>query len=511
MSSISDNRRIARNTFFLYLRMLVLLVVGLYTSRITLASLGISDYGIYNVVGGIVSMFVFINYAMINSTQRYITYELGRGDSEKLSLIFSTSVNIHAIISIIVIILSETVGLWFLYNKMTIPPERIDAALYVFQFSVISCFFSIMSVPYNALIIAHEKMSAFAYISLMDAFLKLIIVFLLVSYDGDRLILFGVLVLLVSIIDVLIYIQYCLRTFCESKYRFVVNNPLMIEMTKFASWNLMGNLSYVCYTQGLNLLLNVFFNPAVNAARGIAVQIQTVVSNFSYNIENAIKPQITKTYALQDMQRMHMLLFLSARISFFVLLLVSLPILLETNQILNLWLVEVPDHTINFIRLTILTLLSETLTNPLLTATQATGDIKKYQLSVSLLCFFILPVSYLALLIFPYPEIVFVVCLIFSFVIQFVKVWIVGRQINVSIRNYSYNVIIKCLAVLFLSFGFSYPIIKYMDCSIWRLIIVVFSCCAQAVIFMWLIGISHNEKLIIRDKFSYYIRCRYWK
>ena len=383
---MSENKRIAKNTMYLYLRMIFLLVVGLYTSRVTLAALGVSDYGIYNVVGGIVSMFVFINYAMINSTQRYITYELGRGDIKRLSVIFSTSINIHAIISLIIFILSESIGLWFFYNKMTIPPDRINAAFWVFQFSIIACFVNIMSVPYNALIIAHEKMSAFAYISLLDAVMKLGIVCMLITYGGDRLILYGVLVLLVTIIDCVIYGQYCIRKFPESKYHYVVDKPLMAEMTKFASWNLLGNFSYVCYTQGLNLLLNVFFNPVVNAARGIAVQVQTVVSNFSYNVENAIKPQITKSYAQQDMQRMHTLIFVSAKVAFYVLLLISLPIILEAHQLLNLWLVEVPEHTANFVRLTILTLLSESLTNPLLTAAQATGDMKKYQFSVSLLC-----------------------------------------------------------------------------------------------------------------------------
>ena len=490
---------------YLYLRMILLLIVGLYTSRVTLAALGISDYGIYNVVGGIVSMFVFINYAMINSTQRYITYELGHGNQKQLSLIFSTSINIHAIISFIIIILSETVGLWFFYNKMTIPPDRIDAAFWVFQFSIIACFFNIMSVPYNALIIAHEKMSAFAYISLIDAAMKLGIVYLLIVYGGDRLILYGGLVLLVTFIDRVIYGQYCIRRFPESKYHYVIDKPLMKEMTKFASWNLLGNLSYVCYTQGLNLLLNVFFNPVVNAARGIAVQIQTVVANFSYNVENAIKPQITKSYALQDMERMHTLVFVSAKVAFFVLLLFSLPIMLETNLLLNLWLLEVPEHTVNFVRLTILTLLTESLTNPLLTAAQATGDMKNYQSCVSLLCMLILPVSYVALLISPIPELVFIVSIVFSIITQFVKLWIVSRQIALSKSLYLKEVFLRTFSVFSLSLVLVSPLLFMMNDGIARLIILTLLSCIVVLLSTYIFGINKKERHLVKEKSFYYI------
>lgn len=501
----SDNKRIAKNTVYLYLRMILLLIVGLYTSRVTLAALGVSDYGIYNVVGGIVSMFVFINYAMINSTQRYITYELGRGDQKRLSFIFSTSLNIHAIISFIIIILSESVGLWFFYNKMTIPPERINAAFWVFQFSIIACFVNIMSVPYNALIIAHEKMSAFAYISLLDAAMKLGIVYLLIVYGGDRLILYGVLVLLITIIDRVIYGQYCIRKFPESEYHFVVDKPLMKEMTKFASWNLVGNFSYVCYTQGLNLLLNVFFNPVVNAARGIAVQIQSVVSNFSYNVENAIKPQITKSYAKQDMERMHTLIFVSAKVSFYVLLLFSLPIMLEANLLLDLWLVEVPEHTENFVRITVLTLLTECLTNPLLTAAQATGDMKKYQSSVSLLCLLILPVSYVALLISPVPELVFIVSIVFSIITQFVKLWIVSRQITLSKLIYLKEVFLRTMVVFMLSLVLTSPLLFMMDDGIARLITLTLLSFIVVLLSTYALGINSKERQIVNEKLLYFV------
>jgi len=500
MKTVSDNKQIAKNTIYLYLRMIVLLVVGLYTSRVTLIALGISDYGIFNVVGGIVTMFVFINYAMINSTQRYITYELGRNDSKRLSLIFSTSMNIHAVIALVIILLSETIGLWFLYNKMVIPPDRMNAAFWVFQFSIISCFVNIMSVPYNALIIAHEKMAAFAYISLLDAGFKLGIVYLLLISNWDRLILYGFLLLMVTTIDMMIYIRYCRLKFPESEYHYIIDKPVMIEMTKFASWNLLGNLSYVCYTQGLNLLLNVFFNPIVNAARGIAVQIQTVVSNFSYNIENAIKPQITKSYSQDDLSRMHTLIFVSARMSFFALLLVSFPILLETKQILDLWLAEVPDHTVNFVRLTILLLLIDSLANPLLTAAQATGDMKNYQMTVSLLCFLILPLSYLALLIWSVPEIVFVVNIIISLIVQIVKLLIVGKQVRLSISVYCKHVFVRAFVVLGMACALTIPFLYLLDETLFRLIALVLFSCTVVIGLVWAIGINTSEREVLRQK-----------
>ena len=473
MAEMSENKRIAKNSLFLFARMFVTLAVVLYTSRVILSALGVSDFGIYNVVGGIVTMFIFINTAMVNSTQRFLTFELGRKDTERLKLVFSTSINIHAIIAILIVLLCETAGLWFFYNKMVIPEERIDAAFWAFQLSILSSVVSIMSAPYNALIIAHEKMSAFAYMSFLDVGLKLLVAFLLTAYSGERLLLYGFLLLLVNILERIIYSIYCRRSFIESKYHFVFDKLLTLEMSKFASWNLLGNFSYACYTQGLNLLLNVFFNPAVNAARGLAVQIQSAITNFSYNVENAIKPQITKTYAQHDLARMHALISASARISYYTLLLISLPVLLEANQILNIWLKEVPEHTVNFVRLTVIVLWIESLSNPLLTATQATGNIKKYQFYVSLLCVLILPLSYIALLFYSQPEIVYIVTMLVGLVVQFVKLWIVGKQVGLSKRQYIQDVFIRTFVVTILSLLLVSPCCFFFKESVIRLCAVV--------------------------------------
>lgn len=500
MAEMSENKRIAKNSLFLFARMFVTLAVVLYTSRVILSALGVSDFGIYNVVGGIVTMFIFINTAMVNSTQRFLTFELGRNDTERLKLVFSTSINIHAIIAILIVLLCETAGLWFFYNKMVIPEERIDAAFWAFQLSILSSVVSIMSAPYNALIIAHEKMSAFAYMSFLDVGLKLLVAYLLTSYSGERLILYGFLLLLVNILERIIYSIYCRRRFLESKYHYVFDKLLTLEMSKFASWNLLGNFSYACYTQGLNLLLNVFFNPAVNAARGLAVQIQSAITNFSYNVENAIKPQITKTYAQHDLARMHALISASARISYYTLLLISLPVLLEANQILNMWLKEVPEHTVNFVRLTVIVLWIESLSNPLLTATQATGNIKKYQFYVSLLCVLILPLSYIALLFYSQPEIVYIVTMLVGMVVQFVKLWIVGKQVGLSKRKYIQDVFIRTFVVTILSLLLVSPCCFFFKESVIRLCAVVIYGSIIVLIFIYLFGVRKEERIFIIQK-----------
>lgn len=500
MPAVSSNRQIATNTIFLYIRMIILLVLGLYISRITLIALGVSDYGIYNVVGGIVTMFVFINNAMVNSTQRYVTYELGTGKREKLELVFSTSINIHAAIALIILLMAETIGLWFLYHKMVIPLDRMDAAFWIYQFSIVTCMLSVMTAPFNALIIAHEKMAMFAYLSLLDSGFKLLAVLYLKNTSGDRLIMYGVSLMFIAVMDLFIYIIYCRNKFQESKYRCVFDKPLISEMTKFASWNIIGNLSYVCYTQGLNILLNMFFNPVVNAARGVAVQVQSVIANFSYNIENAIKPQITKTYAIGEISRMFQLMYASARFSFLSLLVLSLPVFIEAEQMLGLWLAEVPDHTANFVRLTILILLADVLTGPLLTAAQSTGDIKKYQLTVSLLGMMILPLSYFALKIVTIPEIVFIVNLIIIIIIQYVKLKVVCKQIHMPISEYLKKVFVRAFAVAVLSSIVSVPIFFMMSATLLRLFFVLVISLLSVTIFGYTIGLTSNEREMIRTK-----------
>lgn len=451
MNNQQNNKRIAKNTLLLYFRMLFMMAVSLYTSRVVLNALGVEDFGIYNVVGGVVAMFGFISGSMASSTQRFITFALGKCNEYELSKVFSSSIITHGIISLIVIAFSETIGLWLLYNKMTIPVERMDSALWVFQFSVLSTVIMIMSVPYNATIIAHEKMDVFAYISVLEVVLKLLIVYLLVVFNSDKLKLYALLLFVVQIFIRLIYGVYCKKKFKEAHFRCIYDKALLREMSLFAFWTMNGNLAVICYTQGLNILLNIFFNPAVNAARGIAVQVQGTIQNFCRNFQMALNPQITKSYAVSDYEYMHKLVYASSRYSFYLLLLLSLPIILETRFILSLWLGIVPEYTVSFIRIILVTTIVIALSNPVIVSIHATGRIKRFQTYEGTILLTILPVAYIFLKAgFP-PKTVFIVHLFIEIITQTARVWIICPMINMRKRDYLRNVI--------------YPIVKVTICA----------------------------------------------
>ena len=449
--STSSNKRIAKNTLILYLRMIFILCIGLYTSRVVLNTLGVEDYGIYNVVGGFVAFFSFLNGAMATATQRFITFELARGNIKKQITTFSTALIIHFSIAVLIVIAAETIGFWFVCNKLVIPEERFSAAIWVYQFSILTMFVSFVSIPYNAAIIAHEKMSAFAFISILDAMLKLIIVLLLTIVAFDKLIFYAALLFGISLLDRLIYGLYCKRHFAETRIKLVFDKKLFREMTNIAGWSLFGNIAGVCYTQGLNVLLNMFFGPAVNAARAIAVTIQGVVTGFVSNFQMALNPQITKSYAIGDLHHMHSLIFASSKYSFFLLLCIALPIMVETQTILTLWLKIVPGHTIWFTRLMLCILLIDALSNPLMISSQAVGRVKVYQSVVGGLMLLILPIAYVVLKLGGNPEMVFIVHLIVAIVALISRVVIVGRMVSFSFALYARKVFLPVISVFLLS------------------------------------------------------------
>ncbi len=445
----SENSRLVKNTLFLYLRTIVVLVVSLYTSRVVLKSLGVEDYGIYNVVGGLVSMFVFINGAMSAATMRFLTIELGRNDKDRLNVVFSTSVFVHIAIAVIVVLLAETAGLWFFYHKMVIPADRMTAAWIVFQVSVLTASVSIMNVPYNSLLIAHERMSLFAYITILDAVLKLAVALCISYYTYDRLILYSFLLLAVFLTIIAIYRYSCLRLFPESKVRMVKDWTLIVEMSRFAGWNLFSNFSFVTYTQGLNVLLNVFFGPAVNAARGVAFQVETAVSKFVGSFQSALNPQITKSYAMNDRDRLFFLIETGSRYSFYLILMLIFPLFVSIDYILSLWLEEVPAHTSNFIRLTFLVMPISVLTNSLNIATQATGRVKRFFFITGSMKLLILPLSYVALLMGGPPETVYMVNFVFSFLTSFVYIYVTCSEVSLSMWLYLKKVVVRAYGVAF--------------------------------------------------------------
>ena len=471
-----------------------------------LNTLGVEDYGIYNVVGGVVAMFGFINSSMSSATQRYITFALGKGDMKRLQAVFSTALQIHFLIAALIIVLGETVGLWFMYTQMQIPADRMDAAFWVLQCSIVATVVMIVSVPYNADIIAHEKMSAFAYISILEAVLKLAVVFALVVSPFDKLIFYAFLILAVQLLIRFCYNHYCNRHFPESKYRHVWDKGLFREMTGFAGWSIFGNLSGVLFGQGLNMLLNVFFGPVVNAARAISVQVQHAMQQFVTNFQMALNPQITKTYAVGEMHEMHKLMFRSARFSFFLLFLLSLPVLLETEFILKVWLKIVPENTVTFLRIMICTSLLYTLANPMIVANQATGKVKKYQMVCGSTLLLILPLSYICLKMGLPAYSVFIVHFIMEAFTQLARMIMLRPLIGIRIRDYLKNVYSQVFAVSLISAIIPCIIHTNMKDSVLRFFVVCMICILSVCSVVYAIGLHKNERIFIISKLTSIIR-----
>lgn len=500
MGTVSDNTRIAKNTLLLYFRMILTMGITLFTSRVILQVLGVVDFGIYNLVGGIVAMFGFISGSLSTATQRFITFEIGKGEDGNVSTVFSTCLLLHAFIAIIVVLIADPVGLWFINNKLVIPPDRLYAAKWIFQFSILSTFVMIVSVPYNAEIIAHEKMKAFAAISIVEATLKLVIVYLLLLIDLDKLIVYGALIFLAQLSIQLLYVQYCHRSFPEVRVTFAINKTQVKEIGSFASWSILGNVSYLTYTQGLNLLLGTFFMPSVNAARGIALQVQGAVNTFVSNFQTAINPQITKNYAAGHLAEMHNLVFRSSRFSYFLLLILSLPFMLEAEPILKLWLGLVPDYTVVFLRLILLTTWINSFANPLIIAVKASGRVWEYESVVAVIMLMILPVSYVFLRLGFDAWIVFAVHLCIECVAQLFRIRISSRLVGFSIKDYMNEVLSKILltgaaAVVIPLFAY-----HYMPQSWVSFFIVCTICIISTCMSVFYLGLTESERTVVLSK-----------
>lgn len=451
MSYTPSSSRLMKNTFLLYFRMVLMMCINLYTSRIVLHTLGVEDYGIFNVVGGVIVMFSFISDGMMASTQRFLTFELGKGDKEKLHAIFITSLHIHIILAIVTVIVGETVGLWFVLEKMVIPTERMVAALWCYQLSIVIIVLTILYYPYMSAIVAHEKMSSFAYIAILDAVLRLLMVYLLLIFDYDRLILYAILYACEKVLIRMVYNVYCIRHFEECNYKWIYQKSLFKEMGAFAGWSMGGHIAYAGYTHGLNLLLNVFFGPVVNAARAVAVQAQAAVSQFALNFQMAINPQITKTYATGQLDEMHELVYRGTRLTFCLMLILCLPLIIETPMVLSIWLKEVPNGSVTFLRLLLVILIVQHCQSPLATSMAATGKVKKYELVVSGLMLTILPISYVVLKMGGQPWTVFGVYLAILFLSYAAILHIVLPMIKLSLLDYVKHAVSPCTIVLLLS------------------------------------------------------------
>lgn len=503
MSTKTDNNRIVKNTLFMYLRMFITVGVSLYTSRIVLKTLGVEDYGLYNVIGGIILMFSFINGAMVNTTSRFITFYLGK-DENQLTNIFNMAILIHAGIALIIVLLGESLGLWFLQNKMTIPDGRMVAAHWLYQLSVANMVLSILIVPFNSTIVAHEKLSAFAYISILDAFLKLGIVFLLFVSPFDKLILYGSLLFLVQLLNISIYYIYCKRNFKETILKPYWSKKTFKEMYGVASWSILGNFSFLFYNEGLNLILNMFCGPAVNAARGIAIQIDNVIRQFSSNIQTAINPQIIKSYSTNRLDRMYELIFASSRYCFYLLFFLSLPLCLEADFVLSLWLGEYPEHTISFLRLTMITVLLETLSGPMFIANLASGKVKIYQITISVISYLFMPITYICVKETEIPEMVFICLAIVDIICMIARIFIIRYQIGLPIKSYITRVLVKIMLVVSLSSIIPIMSYLYMDKGIVRFLLVGMISIISTSIVVYYCGITQSE----RQSAKYYIKSK---
>jgi len=500
LDTAANNKRIAKNTMLLYVRMLFIMAVQLYTSRVVLNTLGVVDYGLYNVVGGIVTMFAFLNGAMITSTQRYITFELGKGNLQRLKEVFTTCVQIHLIISLIIIVLGETIGLWFLYEKMVIPEDRFTAALWVYQLSILTMCVQVMSVPYNSDIIAHEQMGVFAAISVVEVILKLAVVYMLVASNFDRLILYAVLIAAVQLLIRLFYTKYCNKHFQESRLIRAFDKKLAKEMAKFMGWNIWGNLAATLFSTGLNLLLNMFFGPVVNAARAIAIQVETAIANFSTNFQMAVNPQITMLYAQNNLRDMHKLLFRASKFTFFLLFALSLPVMMETDEILHMWLLTVPDYTVPFLRLLLLIVIIDSVARPLMTAAAATGDVKLYQSLIGGILLAIVPIAYIVLRMGGNPTSVYYVHLIICIIAFIVRLFVIRPMISLSLKQYFISVIFRCIPVCAVSLVCSVVLRHILPASIVSVIIVCIFSMIIVLLFSYVLGLTSNERIFVMKK-----------
>ena len=482
--------------------MILIMLVSLYTSRVILAQLGIRDYGVYNVVGGVVSMFSFLNSSMASATQRFLTYSLGKGDFNRLRKTFATSMNIHILIALLIVLLSETIGLWFVNAKLVIPHDRMFAANVVYQFSILSFCVNIIQVPYDAVLIAHEKMSVYAYISILETVLKLVIVYMLSISPFDKLITYSILFFAVTLLIRFTYQIFCKRHYAESKFLLFWDKDLYKQMFSFAGWNLFGSLAWLCRNQGLSIILNLFFGPVVNAARGVADQVSGAVMNFISNFQTALNPQITKEYAVGQIEEMEKLTYLGIKFSYIIFFILAFPLMLNIQFVLGIWLVKVPDWTPIFVVLTLVdSLVGNMFGVPLMTSLSATGNIRNYQIVVSSIILCILPVGYLVLRLGAGPTSVFYICIIFNFISGFARFLFCRKQIGYSLNKLITKVILPVLSMTAVALPFPiYLRMKVFTDENWiNFIVLCFSAVLMVGITGWFIGMQSHERKVVVD------------
>ena len=496
----ANNKRIAKNTVFLYIRMLLIMAVSLYTSRVILQTLGVEDFGIYNVVGGLASSFAFFSSSLSNATQRFLNVELGKNDIQGVSRVFSLSLLVYIVIIVVVVIVAECVGIWLLNNKLVIPIERLGAANWVFHTTIIGLAVTLIGSVFDSVLIARENMKIYAYISVVEVFLKLFIVYTLNWVDFDKLKLYAVLFLLAHFFVKMISVLYCIRKYPECKFRPLWDSNMFGNMFRFIGWNGLGTAVWMINEQGINVLLNMFFGPIVNAARGVSAQVSAAVNNFSNNFFTAVRPQIVKSYAGREYSYFIKLINLSSKYSFFLIWLLCLPIIVRSEGILKLWLHDAPEYASEFVQWILLFNCVNVLTNPFWSGVQAIGNMKKYILVGSLLFLSAFPISYVFLKLGWSPIIVFQVLTVVRIVYLFVTIGIFRQLVEFSLADYCKLVIYPIVKVFILSGVLSLMVSPYIGSGLWGILLMTILCMAITLMCIGLVGMSKGERRALIGK-----------
>lgn len=498
-----NNKRILKNTVFLYIRLLLTIIIGLYTSRLVLEILGVSDYGVYNVVGGIVVFMGYFNDVMSQGTTRFLSFNLGKENAEYLKKVFTSCYTIHFLLSILTFLLAETIGLWFLNTKMTIPANRIVAANWVYQFAVFSAIWNIIQVPYSATIIAHEKMSIYAYMSIFDSFMKLLIVYLLLVVNFDKLIVYSFCYFFVDFISTILYRVYCHKKFSECSFNFGVDRKLFSAIFSYTGWNAVGTFAYLCNTQGVNIILNMFFGPVVNASRGLANTVNNLVNRFVLNFQVANRPQIVKYYAQSNLQEMWELIMNSSKFSSYLLFLFGIPVFVETPFLIKLWLGQIPEYVVIFVRLTLVLNLIQVVDYPLGTGLKAYGKMKLPNLTSCTIYLLILPITYFLLKNGYNPITSYIISIIMYPIALVSDLMILKHYLRFKVIKFFTNVIFKICSVGLFAFIVPYSISNCLELGWSRLIIVSLVSVLSTCFFVYVIGITPQNRSYIKNKIRF--------
>lgn len=495
-----------KNALMLYIRILLSIVVSLYTTRVILNTLGVVDYGIYGVVGGVIGMFYFLNASMSGATSRFLTFEMGKGNFQRLKDTFSSALIIHIGIALIIFVLAETIGLWFLMNRLVIPETRMYAAHWVYQLSILSMIMNVTQVPYNASIIAHEKMDVYAYVEILNVTLKLLIVYLLVIGDFDKLILYAILTLAVSVVIALIYRFYCIRRFAECYFHWIWKPEILKPMLSFSGWDLFGNMSFTFKLQGLSFILNIFWGVLLNTANAVAMTVEGVISGFSYNIIQVFRPQIVKAYAINDLSSVESLIRSACKYSVFMLMLISIPLCFEIRYVMGKWLEVVPDYAPEFCQVLLLQSIFNVINACLIIGIHATGRITKFSLYNGLCNLILLPVLYLIFkFVINEPIYAYFISFLFTFITVVINIYIFKSQIPMIkiyliVKSCLITILICILPVLPL-----FLIIENVEESIVRLLYITFSYVIMILFLGYYFLLNQSEKDFVVRKIR---RCK---